>query len=98
MTHPYYSGITYGDLHARQLNKEKLIRRGGYELISVWTCEIEAELKTNKRMRDFFDPVHWQGLKQPIKHSREAYYSTVLKRKHYDFREIPKKKHKVVTS
>jgi hypothetical protein len=50
----------------------------GLDLLTIWTCEIEAELAKDKEMRNFFDNTHDMG---PIS-LRDAYHGgTILTQK-----------------
>jgi len=74
--HPFYpgSGITFGDLRERQRRKEAELKAAGYTVVSMWCCEIEAELKCDKEMREWFNRNIGELDPDPIYSAREGYF------------------------
>ena len=50
--------------------RDAIIVRDGFDLLSVYTCEIEEKLRKNKEMATFFENSHDTG---PIK-LRDAFF------------------------
>lgn len=50
--------------------RDAIILRDGFDLLSVYTCEIEEKLRKNKEMATFFETSHDTG---PIK-LRDAFF------------------------
>ena len=55
--------------------KEKCLRELGYEVKTVYECEIKRMLEADPKMRIYFnDENRWKFLKTPIQSSRDGYY------------------------
>jgi hypothetical protein len=74
--HPARKGtLTYKDVQFKTMWKEKCLRELGYEVKTVYECEIRAKLAFDPNMRIFFnDSNRWKFLRDPIKSSRDGYY------------------------
>ncbi|CAB4044991.1 DNA polymerase, partial [Paramuricea clavata] len=43
------------DLKQRTLEKIQFLKDNGYNVVQIWTCDIERQLPTEPEMKDFFD-------------------------------------------
>ena len=47
--------MTMQDLKQRTLEKVQFLKDNGYNVVEIWTCDIERQLATELEMKDFFD-------------------------------------------
>ena len=50
-----YNHMTMQDLKQRTLEKIQFLKDHGYNVVEIWTCDIERQLATEPEMKDFFD-------------------------------------------
>jgi hypothetical protein len=74
--HPARKGtLSYKDVQFKTMWKEKCLRELGYNVKTVYECEIKQMLNANPRMQLFFnDKNRWKYLREPIKSSRDGYF------------------------
>ena len=49
---------TMWELHHRTAAKSEYLRRQGYNVVEVWECDVDRELKQNDEMKHYFDHFH----------------------------------------
>ena len=47
--------MTMQDLKQRTLEKIQFLKDNSYNVVEIWTCDIERQLATEPEMKDFFD-------------------------------------------
>ena len=52
------SGKTMQELHCSTVEKTEYLRRQGYNVVEVWECDVNQELKQNEDMKYYFDHYH----------------------------------------
>ena len=43
------------ELHQRTVEKIKFLKDNGYNVVEIWTCDIDRQLETDPDMKTFFD-------------------------------------------
>ena len=59
------------ELHHSTMAKIEYLKRKGYNVVEVWECDVNRELKQNEEMKHYFDHYHMVGPLNP----RHALYS-----------------------
>jgi hypothetical protein len=62
--------MTMQDLKQRNLEKIQFLKDNGYNVVETWTCDIERQLATEPKMKDFFDNFE---ISEPLEH-RQAFF------------------------
>ena len=52
------SGKTMQELHCSTVEKIEYLRRQGYNVVEIWECDVNRELKQNEDMKYYFDYYH----------------------------------------
>ena len=47
--------LTMNELHQRTLEKIQFLKDNGYNVVEIWTCDIDRQLETDPDMKTFFD-------------------------------------------
>ncbi|XP_028394389.1 uncharacterized protein LOC114518565 [Dendronephthya gigantea] len=76
--------ISMHDLRQRTLEKTQYLQENGYNVIEIWTCDIERELSMDSEMKTFFDDFE---IFEPLE-PRQAFFGgrTNATRLYYDVR------------
>jgi hypothetical protein len=74
--------MTMQYLKQRTLEKIQFLKDNGYNVVEIWTCDIECQLATEPGMKDFFDNFE---ISEPLE-PRHAFFggSTNATRLYYD--------------
>ena len=62
--------LTMHELRQRTLEKITFLKNSGYNVVEIWTCDIERELATDPEMKNFFDNFE---ISEPLE-PRHAFY------------------------
>jgi hypothetical protein len=65
------TGFSVREQRHRDQERENIIRENGFELDTIWECEIREQLKEDMEMREFFDQCFDSG---PIRLRNEAFF------------------------
>ena len=47
--------LTMNELHQRTLEKIQFLKDNGYNVVEIWTCDIDRQLETDPDMKTFFN-------------------------------------------